>query len=264
MEDLAYRRLLDQYYLREGPLPPDIQSTAKLIRMRSMVADVESVLTEFFTLTDDGWRHARCDSEIERMQDKQAKARMSAQASVNARRAKSLNVRSTDVDNLGNGRSTDVNEIPTDVELPTPTPTPTPIVIVDAPPKAVATQQGSRLQADWVLPDEWRQWAESERPDLDAVKVSERFKDFWIAKPGKDGRKLDWLATWRNWVRNQSQGQQRPVPTVKPGSDEYMQAHKNAQWWRDAGFSSVYEAANKRCWHHNAKDFANGERKEIA
>ena len=30
MEDLAYRRLLDQYYLREGPLPADIQATAKL------------------------------------------------------------------------------------------------------------------------------------------------------------------------------------------------------------------------------------------
>jgi len=41
MEDLAYRRLLDLYYLRETPLPADIQSTAKLVRMRSCAADVE-------------------------------------------------------------------------------------------------------------------------------------------------------------------------------------------------------------------------------
>jgi uncharacterized protein YdaU (DUF1376 family) len=124
MEDLAYRRLLDVYYLREGPLPADIQATAKLVRMRSMSSDVESVLNEFFVLTDAGWTHARCEQEIERMQDKQAKARASAQASVNARKAKSLNGRSTDVDGSDNGRSTDAQDNQTDVELPTPTPTP--------------------------------------------------------------------------------------------------------------------------------------------
>jgi uncharacterized protein YdaU (DUF1376 family) len=124
MEDLAYRRLLDQYYLREGALPADIQATAKLIRMRSCAADVESVLNEFFVLTDEGWMHNRCDSEIERMQDKQAKARASAQASVNARKARSLNVRSTTASESSNERSTDAKESQADVELPTPTPTP--------------------------------------------------------------------------------------------------------------------------------------------
>ena len=28
-----------------------------------------------------------------------------------------------------------------------------------------------------------------------------KFKDFWRAKPGKDGMKLDWNATFRNWMR---------------------------------------------------------------
>lgn len=30
-----------------------------------------------------------------------------------------------------------------------------------------------------------------------------QFADYWKAKPGRDGCKLDWLATWRNWCRNQ-------------------------------------------------------------
>ncbi len=30
-----------------------------------------------------------------------------------------------------------------------------------------------------------------------------QFADYWKAKPGKDGCKLDWVATWRNWCRNQ-------------------------------------------------------------
>jgi len=132
MEDLAYRRLLDQYYLKEGPLPTDIQATAKLVRMRSMISDVESVLNEFFVLTDAGWTHARCDVEIARMQDKQAKARASAAASVKSRQAfaakKSQSI-STSVEETANVCSTDVENISTNAELPTPTPTPTPTPI---------------------------------------------------------------------------------------------------------------------------------------
>lgn len=112
MEDLAYRRMLDLYYLRECALPQDPAEVARLIRMRGNVADVEAVLREFFTSDDgNGWIHVRCESEIAKMQDKQAKAKASAQASVNARAANAQRA---------------LNERSTDVELPTPTPTPTP------------------------------------------------------------------------------------------------------------------------------------------
>ena len=122
LEDLAYRRMLDAYYLREAPLPADPAEVARLIRMRQNMAEVEAVLREFFQLTDDGWTHARCDEEIDRMQDKQAKARASAAASVNVRRAKAqpaLNDGTAAAGRTFSDRSTDV-------ELPTPTPTPTP------------------------------------------------------------------------------------------------------------------------------------------
>ena len=71
MEDLAYRRLLDLYYLREQPIPIDVQATAKLIRMRAMQAEVQAVLNEFFELTEIGWTHSRVDAEIAKMQEKQ-------------------------------------------------------------------------------------------------------------------------------------------------------------------------------------------------
>jgi len=66
------------------------------------------------------------------------------------------------------------------------------------------TQRGSRLPADWTLPEEWKEWAEVERPDLNIKSVADSFKDFWIAKAGTGGVKLDWQATWRNWIRSQS------------------------------------------------------------
>ena len=65
--------------------------------------------------------------------------------------------------------------------------------------------RGSRLSADWVLPTEWADWAKQERPDLDLRSVGEQFRDYWSAKAGSGSTKLDWQATWRNWVRNQKQ-----------------------------------------------------------
>jgi uncharacterized protein YdaU (DUF1376 family) len=73
LEDLAYRRMLDLYYLREQALPEDTSEIARLIRMRANVAEVEAVLREFFTNNDgDGWIHLRCEAEISKMQDRQA------------------------------------------------------------------------------------------------------------------------------------------------------------------------------------------------
>lgn len=73
-----------------------------------------------------------------------------------------------------------------------------------APPTATLRQHvGTRLAEDWELPQEWRKWAETERPDLDVTEVARVFLDYWIAKPGKDGRKVRWDSTWRNWVRAQ-------------------------------------------------------------
>ena len=69
--------------------------------------------------------------------------------------------------------------------------------------EAKRSTRGSRLSADWVLPKEWADWAKQERPDLDLRSVGEQFKDYWSAKAGSGSTKLDWQATWRNWVRNQ-------------------------------------------------------------
>ena len=60
---------------------------------------------------------------------------------------------------------------------------------------------GSRLPIDWVLPDDWAAWASQTRKDLDPHETSRRFADYWHGVAGAKARKVDWLATWRNWVR---------------------------------------------------------------
>jgi hypothetical protein len=64
--------------------------------------------------------------------------------------------------------------------------------------------KGSRLSTDFDLPEDWISFCQTERPDLNPQKVFDSFKDYWVAKAGAAGVKLDWQATWRNWVRNQN------------------------------------------------------------
>ena len=61
---------------------------------------------------------------------------------------------------------------------------------------------GKRLANDFSFPLEWEQFCQETRPELSPVKTFDQFKDYWIAQAGQKGVKLDWFATWRNWVRS--------------------------------------------------------------
>lgn len=53
------------------------------------------------------------------------------------------------------------------------------------------------------IPNDWKEYCQQERPDLNAESVFMEFHDYWVSVPGAKGVKLDWLATWRGWVRRQ-------------------------------------------------------------
>ena len=65
-EDLAYRRLLDLYYMSEKEIPLDIESVARKIRLDLDIT--ESVLGEFFEKTSTGYFNNRCHVEIAKYQ----------------------------------------------------------------------------------------------------------------------------------------------------------------------------------------------------
>jgi uncharacterized protein YdaU (DUF1376 family) len=91
LEDGAYNRLVDLYYVRESPLPRELGACCRLVRAvsKSEREAVKSVLAEFFDDTPDGWMHKRCDAEIERFRNKSGKARASANARWGADRSHS-------------------------------------------------------------------------------------------------------------------------------------------------------------------------------
>jgi len=81
--------------------------------------------------------------------------------------------------------------------------------------KKVNNKRGSRLAQDWFLNKSMGDWAIQERPDIDVRQVAEQFKDYWISQPGQKGVKLDWDATWRNWVRNTKAVKPNPYDAVR-------------------------------------------------
>jgi len=67
--------------------------------------------------------------------------------------------------------------------------------------KETKQSRGTRLPADWILTQDNIEFCNKTRPDLNPIQTACRFRDYWTAQPGAKGVKLDWDATWRNWVR---------------------------------------------------------------
>lgn len=79
-EDMAYMRLIRAYYHTEKPIPKDKAYRLARADTAQRKKAVDAVLSEFFTLKGDDYHQKRCDEEIARYQDKQIKAKQSANA----------------------------------------------------------------------------------------------------------------------------------------------------------------------------------------
>jgi hypothetical protein len=66
--------------------------------------------------------------------------------------------------------------------------------------------RGTRLSGDWSPCEADRLSARSEGfSDFEIDREAVRFRDYWISRAGSGGVKLDWSATWRNWVRTSAE-----------------------------------------------------------
>ena len=65
-----------------------------------------------------------------------------------------------------------------------------------------ARKRGARLDENWVANAEDWQTALDKLGIAGATIEVDKFRDYWKAQPGQRGTKLDWDATFRNWIRN--------------------------------------------------------------
>lgn len=252
IEDAAYRRLIDAYYVREKPLPAEHRECWKLARAvsKSERDAVDYVLREFFELRDDGYHQRRCDEEIaaymQKEPEREARRQNDAERQRRAReRRKALfeELRGHDVvppfdtstaqlermlsqaksrtENRDGSR--DVTHTVTRDNTATQSPVPSPQSPVEKK-KPSVSGRGSRLPPDWDPGESGFAFAAAQGLNNGRAQAElAKFRDYWAAKAGADASKADWQATWRNWVRKAVEaGNQRQVA---PQADPFAGAH---------------------------------------
>jgi len=181
-QSMAYLRLIWMYYDRERPLPDDIEALAFQLGIDEKT--VQLILVSYFRLEDGCWHHTRCDAEIKEYKQLIHKRSKAGKASAEHR----ANTSSTPVEQVSDTQ-------PTDVQL---TNNHEPVTINHIKEKRPRSTRFDLQE----MPDNWIDFCNQERSDLDPRKTFDAFRDYWIAQPGSKGVKADWTATWRNWIRN--------------------------------------------------------------
>jgi uncharacterized protein YdaU (DUF1376 family) len=182
MEHGAYTLLLDAFYSTEKGLPAGLPELYRICRAMTNPekAAVSAVADQFFPVNADGLRYnGRASEEM----DEAAPAILAAKE--NGKKGGRPRTKKEPA-GFSEGTHGESSSEPK--------------------PDSPSLRSGERatsLPKDWKLPGEWRAFCKTERPELDPDKVAAKFADYWRGKGGKEGRKLDWFATWRNWVRDE-------------------------------------------------------------
>jgi hypothetical protein len=82
-----------------------------------------------------------------------------------------------------------------------------------APPRR--SDRGTRLPEHFPVTGEMRTWAREHAP-LCGTTDHDAFCDYWHSSPGAKGRKVDWVKTWRNWMRREQERRIRQQPRAAP------------------------------------------------
>lgn len=233
-EEGVYNRLIDYYYDTESPIPEETESVIRRLRLRGYEDTVALILEEFFVLEGGRWRHHRCDLEIEAYCQRAERARKNGRKGGRPPKDKGAPGPGSPAPKPGdNPEETQsvIGENPEQTQAKAPnTQEPIPNTQepkergsdADAPPpageKPKSKSRGTRLPDDWALTDEHYTECQRLRPELlpHIDTVAGKFADHWRAQPGQKGVKVDWMATWRNWLRNEK----APRAQAPPSSNE--------------------------------------------
>lgn len=105
IEDLAYRRLIDAYYLNEKPITGSYELIARNIGMREYMSEIEYILLTFFEWKEEkGWINKRCDDEIAKYHAKAESARRANRIKTEQKSTLKSELKSDAVQNVTNNQ----------------------------------------------------------------------------------------------------------------------------------------------------------------
>jgi uncharacterized protein YdaU (DUF1376 family) len=195
-EEAVYFKLINYYYDSEQCIPKETQSVIRRLRLTNHEQTVALILEEFFDFRDGYWHHSRCDELI---------ANYHKKADTNKKVGK-LGGRPKKINDLeDNPQITQtVSEINPQITL-----TKNQEPITSSSPTRPKKRKTAMILNKDTMPENYEEFIKVERPDLDPLQTYYKFCDYWL---GNGEVKADWLATWRNWVRNEKK-------LFKPKSD---------------------------------------------
>jgi hypothetical protein len=125
-----------------------------------------------------------------------------------------------------NSAGADSAPLPQDLH-PTPA-EPAPVTVLEPSKNKISSSKrsttgarGTRLPENFEVTEEMREWVREKCPDV-RLPEHDRFCDHFRAASGQRGVKLDWVATWRNWMRTAQERIEERRPRTnggKPGTD---------------------------------------------
>jgi uncharacterized protein YdaU (DUF1376 family) len=202
----AYLLLIMHYWMTGGLSNDDVQ----LARIACMTAKewgkARPVIAALFS---DGWKHKRIEHELTEAARISMAGKAGGEASGRARRERSTqrNVANDHERSFNDLRTTDersANDSPTIREAlhsPSHTQRKKKKDSIEAR-EARSKSKPSRLPADWQPSEADLTFAQQAGfALLDSKRLADDFRDYWHARAGPQGLKLDWPATWRRWVR---------------------------------------------------------------
>lgn len=103
--------------------------------------------------------------------------------------------------------------------------------------------RGTRIAADWTPTDADRAIARNEGlSESEVNREALRFRDYWAGRAGSGGVKLDWAATWRNWVRTSAEKLGRTPVSQSATSDA-----------APSGFYAAFGSEEQDAWDEYGK-----------
>ena len=201
----AYLHLIMAYWRAGGPLRLDDGALARTARMTPTEwSEAAGVVLAFFRQEDGALHHGRIEHELADAAAMYEARRKRTEAATAARAARNVTTNVT---------SDVTNNVTLTQPQPQP-PFPTERDTVEVPlssggsggTRAERADRGTRLPADWSPTEDDRAFAAGLGVAVEREAAS--FRDYWTSKPGADGRKTNWSATWRNWVRRTSERKQ--------------------------------------------------------
>jgi len=94
---------------------------------------------------------------------------------------------------------------------------------------SVPRKRAKRIPEDFAITETMRAWGRENTPTVDGPQETVKFINYWQAKAGRDATKLDWVATWRNWMLNAKERQSGNKPNATENARSILQMGRDLQ-----------------------------------